>query len=456
MGMAVACVVAASLASANPPSRGATMRPGGTTFIPNGPVSSFGAADAAGKGKTLCPGRACVTPQQLQAAYDFPSGKRAPTGAGQTIMVVVAYGSATLESDLASFDSLFGIPSTQISYCGAGNGVNPDPNFPSWAVETSADVEYAHAMAPGARIVLAVSPSDDGDDLAQTVASCAPNYPGAIISQSFGSDEDLVSPTALATFHAAFDAATAAGDTIVAGTGDFGATDFDSYAIAAYPASDPLVTAVGGTQGNPYPDGLLRGSGNGKHYGGEQVWSEQGIAPPFTVATGGAPSILFGVPDYQAPFNNNSMRTVADVSYLASINGGELIVFFGQLGNFGGTSVGPPHWAAIFALANQARSAAGEDALGQANPALYAIASDQNQYASDFHDITVGNNIANSDIGFQAGPGYDIPTGLGTPDVSNLIGGLVGSSSTHHGDGGLPKPLTSPGKSGDHHAHPGG
>ncbi len=310
-------------------------------------------------------------------------------------------------------------------------------------------------MAPGARIVLAVSPSDDGDDLAQTVASCAPKYPGAIISQSFGSDEDLVSPTAFATFHAAFEAATTAGGTIVAGTGDFGATDGDPYAVAAYPASDPLATAVGGTEGNPYPGGLLRGSGNGKQYGGEQVWNEPDLFP-FTVATGGAPSMVFGVPAYQAPFNNNSMRTVADVSYLASINGAELIVFSGQLGGFGGTSVGPPHWAAIFALADQARAAAGEDTLGQANPALYAIASDQGQYSSDFHDITQGNNIANSDLGFQAGPGYDIPTGLGTPDVSNLIGGLVGSSSTHHGDGALPKPPTSPGKSGDHHFHAGG
>ena len=74
MGLAVACVVAASLASANPPSRGGTIRPGGTTFIPNGPVSSFGAVDVAGRGRSLCPGKSCVTPQQLQAAYDFPTG----------------------------------------------------------------------------------------------------------------------------------------------------------------------------------------------------------------------------------------------------------------------------------------------------------------------------------------------------------------------------------------------
>jgi subtilase family serine protease len=332
--------------------------------------------------------------------------------------------------------------------------VNVDPNFPSWAVETNADVEYAHAMAPDAKIVLAVAASDDGDVLAQTVATCLPQYPGAIVSQSFGSDETGVTKTALDTFHAAFDAATTAGGTIVAGTGDAGATDLGDAPVAAYPASDPLVTAVGGTEGNPYPDGLLKGKG--KRYGGEQVWSEDGFAD-FTLASGGAPSALFDVPDYQAPFNNSTHRTVADVSYLASINGGELIVFMGQLGNFGGTSVGPPHWAAIFALADQARHAAGQDTLGQANPALYAIAGDRHQYKQDFHDITIGNNIANSDLGYQAGPGYDIPTGLGTPDASNLIGDLVGSSSTHHGHGGPPEPPKSPGPPGhgDHHLHAG-
>ena len=105
----------------------------------------------------------------------------------------------------------------------------------------------------------------------------------------------------------------------------------------------------------------------------------------------------------------SSMRTVADVSYNASINGGELVVFDGQLGNFGGTSVGPPHWSAIFALADQARETIGESALGAANSALYSIAGNKREYGNDFHDITVGSNAVNSDIGYQAGPKPQIP-----------------------------------------------
>jgi len=422
IGAAVACVVAPALLSTGS-SSSATFHPDGSTFVPNGPVSSF--SGAAGRGRSLCAqGLSCYTPQQLQTAYDFPTGWRAPTGAGQTIVVVVAYGNPQLESDLAAFDSLFNIPSTTITYCGT-NGVNQDdPDAPSWEVETSADVEYAHAMAPGARIVLAVSPDDDDDTVAGTVATCLPHYPGAIVSQSFGDDEDLIPTSAVNTFHAAYQAAVAAGGTMVAGTGDFGATDGDTYAIASYPASDPLVTAVGGTMGLPYPGGLLRGN----NYGAEQVWNE----PSFDAGTGGAPSILFGEPSYQRGFNHSSVRTVADVAFNASINGGELVVFDGELGNFGGTSAGPPPWSAIFALADQSRAAAGEGPLGQANPALYNVASNRHEYGDDFNDITVGSNAVDTgpgtDIGFPAGPGYDIPTGLGTPDVSNLIGDLVGQS----------------------------
>jgi subtilase family serine protease len=441
IGVAFACAVTAVCLGTSGSATAAQEHPLGSTFVPNGPVVSFGH-----KGNGLCPGKVCYTPQQLQAAYDFPTGKRAPTGAGQTIVVAVAFGSSTIEDDLASFDSLFGLPSTQISYCGAPSQT-VDPN---WAVETSADVEYAHAMAPGAKIVLAVAPSDDDDTVAQTVAACSAAYPGSIVSMSFGDDEDLVPDSALATFRAAFDAGTAAGSTFLSGTGDFGATDGDPYAIAAYPASDPLVTAVGGTEGDPYPQGLLRGNGN--HYGHEQVWKETDLFP-FEVASGGAPSILFDVPDYQAPFNGSDARTVADVAYNASINGGELVVFGGQLGNFGGTSVGPAHWAAIFALANELRAGAGQDPLGQANPALYAIAGDHHAYDRDFNDVTRGDNAANSDIGFSAGKGYDIPTGLGTPDVANLLSDLAGSPS-HHGHGPPPKPHKPP-KPGPHRVQPG-
>jgi subtilase family serine protease len=431
MGMAATCVVAAALVAAGSPPGVARFQPDGATFVPDGPMSASAvAAGKGGKPNALCPGKVCYTPQQLQAAYDYPTGKNAPTGAGQTIVIVVAYGSPTIESDLASFDALFGIPPATLSYCGT-NGVNQgDPDAPSWGPETSADVEYAHAMAPGASIVLAVAPSDDDNDVANTAASCLPKYPGAIVSQSFGDDEDLIPADAVNTLHTTFGAAVAAGGTLIAGTGDFGASDGDPYPIAAYPASDPLVTAVGGTEGLPYPGGLLRGNSN--RYGAEQVWNE---GDTFDLATGGAPSMIFPRPGYQNGFTNSSTRTVSDVAWNASINGGELVVFDGQVGNFGGTSTGPPPWSAIFALADEQRAQNHQDSLGQANPELYAIAAGHRNYNQDFHDITQGTNALDSDIGYQAGPGYDLPTGLGTPDVSNLLSDLTGGPSNHHGDG---------------------
>jgi subtilase family serine protease len=411
----------------------------GPPFVPLGSVSSL--SGYAKQNKSLCPGMVCYTPAQIQQAYDWPTGRRAPDGSGQTILIVDAYGNANVATDVQQFDQLFNISApAQLSFCGAPNGAVDNPG---WAVETSADVEYAHAMAPGAQIVLVVSPSDSLTDLAATEAQCVPQYPGAIVSQSFGEDETdaATDPTVLAAInalHSLYVQATAKwGDTFVAGAGDGGATDESDAAVAAYPASDPLVTAVGGTEGLPYPGGLLRGGfgwwGNlGGGYGGEQVWNE---GDSFDLATGGAPSMMFQRPSYQNGFTQSPWRTVADVSYLAAINGGELITFGGEVGNFGGTSVGPPHWSAIFALANEERAQNHKDTIGQANPELYAIAGNYRSYRQDFHDITVGSNALDSDIGYQAGPGYDLPTGLGTPDVSNLLGDLVNGGSNHRGDG---------------------
>jgi subtilase family serine protease len=463
MCAAITCVVVAALASAGSTARVSTP---GVTYSLVGSVAGFSVAGRNGAPMCQTPvPHFCYTPAMIQGAYDFPTGRGAPTGAGQTIVVVVAFGSATLESDLAAFDSLFGIPSTTLTYCGALNGQNPDPNFPSWAVETSADVEYAHAMAPGARIVLVVSPSDDVSTIAATEAACLPQYPGAIVSQSFGDDENDPDPSAQAGFvamHKVFKAATRRGGSILAGSGDFGATDGQAAPVAFYPASDPLVTGVGGTEGKPYPGGLVKASGGSEHgrndsggsgsqnnsggngsqnnsggkgsqsfsYGGEQVWNE----PDFGAGTGGAPSILYTVPSYQEGVNGSSARTVPDVAFNAAINGGVLIVFGSNVLTFGGTSAGPPQWAGIFALANEARAAAGVGPLGQANTALYKIAADKRTYKNDFHDIVVGNNAVGGTPGFSAGPGYDLPTGLGTPDVANLIGDLAKAPSDQQDD----------------------
>ena len=241
---------------------------------------------------------------------------------------------------------------------------------------------------------------------------------------------------------------------MLASGGDLGAsngTEVESFFIpgvtpstmAVYPASDPLVLGVGGTEGNPYPGGLWQNGG----YGGERVWNEP-FAPG---ASGGAPSTLFPAPPWQSGLTSFATRTTPDVSYNAAINGGVVIVIScvpdasGQViagcdathphsALVGGTSVGAPQWAGIIALANELRGKQGKAPVGYVSPALYGLAANPGSYAQDFHDITAGDNtldlsvfgLGPSAFGFAAKPGYDIPTGLGTPNVSGLVGDLAG------------------------------
>jgi subtilase family serine protease len=208
--------------------------------------------------------------------------------------------------------------------------------------------------------------------------------------------------------------------TVLASTGDFGGSNGATIANAAFPASDPLNLAVGGTEGLPYPTGL---SVSGV-YGAEQVWNENDPADGLVGATGGSPSLLFPVPAFQSGLNLTS-RTIPDVSYNAAFNGGVIVVLGGSHGVVGGTSAGAPQWAAIIALANQYSAAHGHGPLGYINPAVYALA-ESSAYATDFHDITVGDNMLGDVLpGFNAATGYDPATGWGTPNVSNLIPDLV-------------------------------
>jgi subtilase family serine protease len=246
-------------------------------------------------------------------------------------------------------------------------------------------------------------------------------FPGAVMSQSFGTPEILVhaNNAQLMQAHNNYIAAQQAGITVFASAGDFGATNGFSTANAGFPASDPLVTGVGGTEGNPYPAGLSTPA-----YGGEQVWNE----PQFGSATGGSPSLLFGVPAFQNGLGLTS-RTVPDIAYNAAIDGGVLVRYsaFGPASFFivGGTSAGSPQWAAIIALANQLSASQGHGALGYINPALYQLAQ-SGAYATDFHDIIVGDNqLVGTPVGFSATPGYDAATGWGTPNVAKLVPDLV-------------------------------
>jgi len=369
----------------------------------------------------------CYRPSAIRAAYNFPSKL---TGAGQTIVIVDAFGSPTIKQDLARFDADFGIPDPPSftilcpeSGCPVLDPTDTHHDETGWTVETSLDVEYAHAMAPGANIVLAVASTSSGDAINVAEAAAIKQFPGAVLSQSFGIPEALVhgNNAQVQQAHKNYVAATVAGITLLASAGDNGATNgVSALPNAGFPASDPLVTSVGGTEGNPYYYGLLK---NGS-YGSEQVWNE----PKFGAATGGAPSAFFPVPSFQTGLGLAS-RTVPDVAYNAAIEGG-VLVLDSALGGFflvGGTSCGSPQWAAIVALANQA---AGHP-LGLVNPLIYKVAESSN-YANDFHDITTGDNkLFETQAGYSAGTGYDYATGWGTPNVANLVADLVKAAASH-------------------------
>jgi subtilase family serine protease len=377
----------------------------------------------------------CYTPQMIEDAYDFPNGRNAPTGAGETIVAVVAYGSPFLQLDLDTFSAQFGLPSTTVERFDQQTVLAPvGSGDPLWGLETSLDVEWAHALAPGAHIVVAVAKNDDSSNIAETERELAQAYPDAIDIQSFRGDEsgDASDPAAMSVMDGAFAAQAAHGGSVVAASGDFGATNFTPFVgspapMASYPAASPLVLAVGGTEGNPYPGGLW----NHGHYGGEQVWNEV-LANGSAGASGGAPSSVYPLPIWQRGITGSRTRAVPDVAWNAAANGGVIISFGGTFGAIGGTSAAAPQWAAVLALANELRARSHRPQVGLVTPVLYTLARDRSTYRQDFHDVTVGNNAwqqfgPGALPGFSAGVGYDYPTGLGTPDVARLLKDLSGN-----------------------------
>ena len=370
----------------------------------------------------------CYGPADIRAAYNIPSTY---TGQGQTIVIVDAFGSPTIQSDLHTFDQAFGLPDPTLNVIYPGGKPTlhlKNASQVSWASETSLDVEWSHAIAPKATIDLVVAATNYGNVLNNAEKYAVDHHLGNVMSLSFGSPEAAIAGRGnnlqLQQADSIYQQAKQAGITVLASSGDNGAAAGFPATNASFPASDPLVTAVGGTN--------LFVSGNGS-YGSETVWNDSdstlcpyGCTSGAFGATGGAASSVFAAPSYQSALSGNTARTTSDVAYNASVYTGVLtyLGFEGGSNNgfyfFGGTSEGAPQWAGIVALADQAAG----HSLGFLNPALYAIGANASQYNADFHDVTVGNN-GFFGPGFNAGTGYDIPTGLGSPNVANLIATLT-------------------------------
>ena len=340
-----------------------------------------------------------MTPSATRHAYGFDLVSN--QGAGQVIGIVDAYDDPNVESDLGVFDSTFSLPAcTSSNGCFRkvyAQGSRPSTNS-GWALEISLDVEWAHAIAPQARIVLVEAASNSFTNLMQAVDVAVQNG-ASVVSMSFGGTE--FSGETSYDFHFAVNGVT------------FTASSGDSGNGVEFPAASPGVVAVGGT---------TLTTGTGGSYVSETAWS----------GSGGGQSTVEAEPLYQAnypiPNDPSSWRGVPDVAYDGNPNTGfavyDTVRYQGQSGWFqvGGTSAGAPQWAALFAIANSMRVAAGKPTLSSTNNAVYNVA--RANLSSNFHDITSGTNGSCGTL-CTAVTGYDYVTGLGSPQANNVIGSLV-------------------------------
>ncbi len=339
-----------------------------------------------------------LLPSQIASAYSFKwDYQHGINGKNETIAIIDAYGDPQLSYDLRAFDYAANLPpvNLQIIY----QNKTPMAYNYSWAVETSLDVEWAHAMAPYAKILLVLSP-DASNGLDNGLSYVVKNRLANIISISWGSYENPSQNAGmLNAMNNVFYNATLYNITVVAASGDQGAYDGTSGLALNFPASDPYVLAVGGTT-----LGLFNGVFT------QSAWG--GFSKGTTYGSGGGFSSYFSVPAWQRlMIKNSTNRGVPDVSLDASPQTGVEIISQGNSMFVGGTSLSTPVWAAIIAMMDQFNGRS----LGLVSPMLYFVAS-TGYYTQAFTQITSGNNGY-----YYASAGWNPVTGLGTPIVSNLL-----------------------------------
>ncbi len=342
------------------------------------------------------------TPEQIRDAYGFDeiafnNETVVGDGAGQTIAIVVAYSNPRIESDLNVFSKTFGLPDAKLERVSQTKNGRLPATDPGWALETALDVQWAHAIAPKADLLLVEAYSASFDDMFAAV-DYARKQPGvSVVSMSWGAYE-FFGETLYDSYFT-----TPAGHTGVT----FVAASGDSGGITNYPSASPNVVSVGGTS--------LRLDANGSRTD-EFGW----------YGSDGGVSQFVRKPSYQKGVNPAGVfRTTPDVSYNASMVYGvavyNTVPIDGQTGWFelGGTSAGAPQWAGLLAIVNQGRALAGLSSLDgrtQTLPAIYKLPN------SAFLDVSQGVSGLDN---HRAGPGYDLVTGRGSPNSQFVVQGLV-------------------------------
>jgi subtilase family serine protease len=405
---------------------------------------------------------ACYTARQIETAFDLPPlYKAGVTGKGETIIIVDSYGSPTVRHDLAVFDKGSHLPApprlTIIQPAGKVAPYKANGNREGWAGETDLDVEYAHAIAPGARLLLVETPTSENEGTTgfpQIVTAekyVINHHLGGVISQSFSATEQSFAHLSqIFKLRGAYTDAASKGVTVLAASGDSGAADvkyngetYFLHPVTSWPDSDPLVTGIGGAQ--------LHLNASGHNTKTPTVWNDSYNRPTLSYITGssqdsplaggGGLSAAFPRPWYQNSVASvvGDRRGVPDISMSGACNGGADMYqsFAGQPAGWYptcGTSEATPEFAGIVALADQQA----HHTLGLVSPYLYIMSAFR---MPGLVDIVSGNNTVSFRqggkwhrvTGFSAAPGYDLASGVGTvnaalfvPELACLAGHLPG------------------------------
>lgn len=357
----------------------------------------------------------------LLNAYDaLPLTENGIDGQGETV-VFMEFG-GFLQSDFNMFAAREHLPPFNVTLIGKNTGYDD---------ETTMDIETVHELAPRAHLVFfnlnsIAKATSIGDAWTQAFLEAGSQYPGSIISMSIGlceSNTQYWDTSDLEAMNSAVASIEAKGSTVFTSSGDSGGLECEPFADAGQPPESsfvgvdvpavlPAVTGTGGT--------ALTTDAAG-NYVGETTWSE----PFLSQGTGGGVSTIFERPSWQTgegtggQFDTNNGREVPDVSSDADPSTGNYIILKGQATQGGGTSLAAPTWAAFTALMDQYLGTHHDPPVGFFNPILYHLADSSVPYPA-FHDITVGGNDF-----YLATPGYDMTTGLGSPNVFNLARDLV-------------------------------
>ncbi len=423
------------------------------------------------------------SPSEVQAAYNMtPLYNAGLTGEGQTIVITDAYGSDTIQQDAEAFSQIYGLPDLTPANFQVlrAPGVVNNPHGPArnWTIETTLDVEWAHAIAPGAKIVLVLGPTDH-NDLDEAVNWAVIHHLGNTISNSWNSPEGAGAAVHFTAMEHILQMAAAQGIDVNFASGDSG----DTFAVSlanghkvalfpgvGYPTSSPFATGVGGVSLALSPDNSIRfqtGWGtNLTRIVDRASLGSPPVVPPLSLGNqggaGGGTSVMFAKPAFQAGLPG-SARLVPDISWLADpFTGVELIeTFNGQLtvSTIGGTSVATPMFSALMAIAAQKAG----HGLGQAASLVYnlpagavddivAVGSPTNvtgtingtAVTADELAAPLGNTTTyysalynspfstrwfvitfGTDTSLTTGPGWDNVTGVGTPNGANFVNAIA-------------------------------